>query len=665
MTFRQQLAIVTAIGALLPFSAQAANPDAWSGATSNAWETPGNWSAGAPTTTSAVTISNLANNPVQLNSNVSLNATSGTNIGSLTVGTGVAPGTANVLNINLGDTLTMGTHAVTLDGGSITGSGTLSATGTISGYGTISSQVSGTSFSATATNGNAFGGFSPFVNGTPGTAITLIGQNNLTSDSFAISNHGDFNFQGVTLTTPTLSGVSTNLNAGSAGGNNYYGQLSFTGAASTVVGAVNNTNYQQFKVTGTTVNLSNFSLVNSWATNVPAFFNIGAGGTVNDIGGSKLNGFMQNILAGGSITNTANDPNFSIAGQVNGFGTLSGPAIVTGGVVANGGKLTVDGTQGGGITVASAGLGTAGGVSDVLDLKGKINFSPSGSFPAAVSLNPGGAVVQLDGATINTTGGGAQIQTGTGTFNVASGTNTLNGSLVANGSNGKVADYTIQSGATLNVQNTNSITPAIAANNFTMHQGSVLTTGAVHNALALLGNFSFQQTDNVNAWNTGGVAGLGPNLIMGPTLAITNGTLAAPTTLEVGGVNEGNILAGYTDNFALDSLSIGAGYVELVDQYSNATPSGWTSGSEALYLDSLFDAPGNKTVGTLNLEGIAAFLLGYGPLVDGLYTDPNGGQINIIGAATILGQSVPEPSTIALLGIGLLGLALLYRRRTA
>jgi hypothetical protein len=59
---------------LLPFAAHAANPDTWSGATSNAWETPGNWSNGAPTATSAVTISNLTNNPVQLNSNVSLNA---------------------------------------------------------------------------------------------------------------------------------------------------------------------------------------------------------------------------------------------------------------------------------------------------------------------------------------------------------------------------------------------------------------------------------------------------------------------------------------------------------------------------------------------------------------------------------------------------------------
>jgi hypothetical protein len=277
MNYRHELAVTTAVLALMPLAAQAANPDSWTGGTSSDWSTSTNWSAGVPSTTSAVTISNLTNNPVQLNTNASLNVTSGTNVGSLTVGTGAAPGTANVLNINSGFTLTMGTHAVTLDGGSITGLGTLSTTGTISGYGTISSLLTGTSFSATATDGTAFGGFSPFVNGTPGTPITLIGQSNLTSDSFAVSNHGDFNFRGVTLTTPTLSGVSTNLNAGSLGGNNYYGLLSFSGAASTVSGNVNNTNYEQFDINGTTLHLNNFSLTNSWATNAPPFFVINTG----------------------------------------------------------------------------------------------------------------------------------------------------------------------------------------------------------------------------------------------------------------------------------------------------------------------------------------------------------------------------------------------------
>src|SRR6202044_1046828 len=88
--------------------------------------------------------------------------------------------------------------SVTLAGGSITGSGNL-ITSSVSGYGTISSKITGTTFNANATDGTNFGGFSPFTNGTPGTAITLSGQNNLANDTFNVSNHGNFNFQGVTL----------------------------------------------------------------------------------------------------------------------------------------------------------------------------------------------------------------------------------------------------------------------------------------------------------------------------------------------------------------------------------------------------------------------------------------------------------------------------------
>jgi hypothetical protein len=62
--------------ALAPSAARAATVT-WNGSVSNAWLTPGNWTGGLPITTSAVTISNLTNNPVQLNGNVSLNASGG------------------------------------------------------------------------------------------------------------------------------------------------------------------------------------------------------------------------------------------------------------------------------------------------------------------------------------------------------------------------------------------------------------------------------------------------------------------------------------------------------------------------------------------------------------------------------------------------------------
>jgi fibronectin-binding autotransporter adhesin len=650
MTHRKQLLITTAALALAPFAAQAA-AISWTGATSNAWETANNWNTKAvPTTTSAVTIATTTNNPVQLNSNVSLNGTGG----ALTIGTAPAPGTPlNVLNINTGDTLTMGTKAVSLLGGSITGLGTLSTSGSISGYGTVSSLISGSpSFSANSTDGTTYTFVPSFKNGTPGTPLTIIGAS-LTNTSFAISNHGDFNFQGVTLTTPTLTGVSTNLNAGPTGGNNTYGLLSFTGAASTVVGKVSNTNYQQFDINGTTLHLNNFSLSNSWATNVPPFFVVNAGGTLdNTVGNSNMNGFMATILNGGTISNSGGGT-FTFAGQINGNGTLSGPANLTGGVIASGGTLVIDGTKGAGITAASAGWSTAGGASDVLDLKGTINFAPFGTFPAAPSLSPGGATLQLDGATINTPSGKGTLQTGSGTVNVASGVNTLNGSFIPNGSNGTVADYKVATGATLSLQNLGS-GPAITGHNFTMAKGAMLTTGPGNNGISLSGNFSYQQTDTIHGWTNNGTAGLGPNLTM------TGGTSATPTTLEAGSVKMVyyNNPGAFVDNFALSSLSLSsAAYVGVVDQFQNATPSGWVSGSEVLYLDGLFGVS-TGTIPTLNLDGIEAFLSNHGFLYNGLYTDANGGEVRIIGASP-----APEPAAMLLFGSGLAGLALVRLRR--
>ena len=167
----------------------------------------------------------------------------------------------------------------------------------------------------------------------------------------------------------------------------------------------------------------------------------------------------------------------------------------------------MDGTAGSGITAASAGWSTNGGASDVLDLKGTINFSPATvgitNYPAASTLNPGGGTVELDGATINTSGSngnGNSLYTGAGQFIAATGVNTVNGSLLPNSSNSTVASYTVKNGATLNVNTTNASSPAISGNNFTMENGSVISIAGANKTISLAGNFSFMQTDTTNAW---------------------------------------------------------------------------------------------------------------------------------------------------------------------
>jgi hypothetical protein len=146
--------------------------------------------------------------------------------------------------------------------------------------------------------------------------------------------------------------------------------------------------------------------------------------------------------------------------------------------------------------------------------------------------------------------------------------------------------------------------------------------GGSNNGITLTGNFSFQQTD-------GSTAGLGPDLIM------NGGTSSKPATqtLEVGGVNQGYTPAGFVNNFALDSLTIGAfTTVGLVDNYANATPSAWVSGDEALYLDALFGAaPGtNGPTAVLDEMGLYAYLQGYGWLTDGTFLASNGTEVLVI-----------------------------------
>ena len=680
--------------ALAPFSAHAALLlDNWTGTTSNAWETGTNWSTGsAPGTTSTVTIGVTNKNPVQINSNVHLDvlATTGTTprpTGSLTINAGSS------LNINSGASLTMGTHTLTLNGGTITGSTVGSVTGTLSGtaiqgYGTLGGAtaasalvIGGTStITANATDGTVFTFVGGFVNGTPGTPINLLNENLTSGTTLKIANHGAFSLSGTTLNGVTLSGVSTNLEQTGPGGNNTYGLLSVVGN-STLQNTINNTNYEQFNITNSTLSLSNFKLSQTNATNTPSFFVVGAGGVLDNIGGSTLNGHMSNILAGGAITNSANDPNFSIAGQVNGYGKVSGPAIITGGVVASGGTLTMDATTGtGGITVASAGWSASSGA--VLDLKGTFNFSPALGFPAASALSPGGGTIQLDGATINTPSGG--LYTGGGAFNVASGTNILNGSLLPSSTlPSTTASYSVANGATLSLQNQSTLVPAIQGTNFNMANGSKLVLGTAsvtgNNAIQLSGNFSFQQTDTANGWTYKGISGLGPDLIM------TGGTSSTPTTLEVGGVNKGNVAAGFSQNFALNSLTVGAGaYVDLVDKNANATPSGWTAGSESLYLNALFGTSKTESgAGTLDLKDLSdqkyldVFLLGKsgflnasslvdiylisGGYADGYYKDTNGDYIRILDAQV---AAVPETSTWAMMVVGFLGVGFIaYRRK--
>ncbi len=328
-------------------------------------------------------------------------------------------------------------------------------------------------------------------------------------------------------------------------------------------------------------------------------------------------------LNGGSITSTAGL--FKIGDAISGDGLISGNVDIASSVTAAGsGKtLTVDGGSGSGLQLGNSSgsgavMGTSGGAT--LDLKGNL------SLIEPANANPGTGTIQFDGANFTNAFSSLPVSINNsglvtaGTFDVVGpNPSTLNNVAFStgNGANLKVdAPLTVNGGGSINATNvtvsgtgglsllntTGSTT--LTTKNLTLANGSTLNVGAGHNAISLTGNFSYQQTDTINGWTNGGTKGLGPDLIM------TGGTSSSPTTLEAGGVNKGGYNpAAWNQNFALDSLTLGSGaYDKLVDNFQNATPSSWTSGSEVLYLDGLF---GVKTgvIPTLNLMGIEAFLL--------------------------------------------------------
>lgn len=236
---------------------------------------------------------------------------------------------------------------------------------------------------------------------------------------------------------------------------------------------------------------------------------------------------------------------------------------------------------------------------------------------------------------------------GAGTVNVQSGTNYLQGPTTSSANfnisstlnvtgvitNTGTGDVKVNDTGTLNVCGT------LGAVNFLMSKNAqlIVTIGG----LSLTGDFSFQQTDP-SKWTYNGTSGLGPDLKIPGTGGIQ--------TLEVGGVING----GLTNNFGLNSLTLGTGAtVKLLDLVQNAKTSGWTSGSEVLYVGALYsggDPP------TLDLNNISCYVWNNG-VFDRLYVGESYHGINVIDSA------VPVPPTLLLLGSGLLGLVGLRKFR--
>jgi hypothetical protein len=423
------LVIVMLAIAQMPVSAWATAYNWSSSSTTSAWETPGNWGAAAYPNSygDQATIGVTAHNPVSLTTTALLGG-GGT---ALTIGTGAAATGLDIAsggllgvqgNLSLRKKITIEgtlrndatssatTYTVTGSGGSIgLAGGTISSqnggkwsfSDSVTGYGTISAPftLAAGNVSANVANqtlhitGNVTDSVQRGLGGqsttfASGALLSIEGGTITGGGAGGITNYNKVNlrgnFDGITLYNDAAYSVPN------FGGWNYY---NLTGNSTWNNGSLNIMNFNGYKldVTGSVGNGAASGLgVN---VGLGTLNNAGLTSTTTTISGDTI------TLAGGQITNTGGGT-FNIGSQIKGYGTVSGTKNISGGVLADGGKLTVDASSGSGITGTSAGWGATSGAT--LDLKGNFNVSGwPGFYP--ITGGVGGGTIQLDTATVTGT----------------------------------------------------------------------------------------------------------------------------------------------------------------------------------------------------------------------------------------------------------------------
>ncbi len=314
----------------------------------------------------------------------------------------------------------------------------------------------------------------------------------------------------------------------------------------------------------------------------------GSNGTYNLSGTGQLSADGETIGYSGTGTFTQTGGTNTLSGWLylgeqsgsNGTYNLSGTGQLSADWETIGDYGTGTFTQTGGTNTVSTSLylGYAAGSN------GTYNLSGTGQLSA-------------DGETIGYSGTGSFTQTG--------GTNTLSGWLFLGYNSGSNGTYTIFGGSLSTVDfyvgydgsGTLNITGSAA--NITvsnlLHFGADSTFTAVPGSTIHMTGSAFEN-ENTDATDLAGLSNLE---------LIFEGGSADIDPFELAGEDMGAIMAGFTDNFALGTLTLGdvdIGKIQLVDDFDNQP--GWL-GSEALYVSNLNIGAGSY----LDLNGLNLYYL--------------------------------------------------------
>jgi autotransporter-associated beta strand protein len=608
---RLSLPFASALAALL--AEQSAHAQSWSGASSGAWLTTGNWTggvaAGSPTITTDTDIAVF---------NVAANPTIGINLNT----------TAGVYYLGAIDNTNA--TARTFNNSSTTTAGVLTLNGAT--VNAVANTILRNSASAlmTITNGTGTGTLGLGLGNATNNVIQITGAGGITINSIISGSGRNLTLQGGGAGVLLLSGANTFSGTTTVSGGNTLAIQNYAGLDSTSgITVSGGTSILEFRVvgTGTTSDTINKALSLDGTLRT-------AGGTASNTLALTWDGNIT--LAGNSTINNHGNGSIDVNGQVDlAANTLTFKADQTGsridGDIIGSGGLIKTGTQGLTITGTNTYTGSTNISSGTLTLgsTGALGTTPGVNGTSGVTIGGASAAVlasSTDGITIaapiTTANTGINSTISFSRSSSAVGSTTLNGEI---GGNGNVIFTTpnVSSGGNLQTINLGS-----ASNNYA--GATTLNTGNSGNSLTIRnssGAANALPTTTVLTFGTGAVSGSGRT-----------------TTFDLNGQNQtlvGLSNAGLVPDDRNQRVTSATAATLTINNTNNYTFGGTTKDSASgTGQDGTITSA--QITGAISLvkDGTGTFTLG-GTLTNGATAQGNSftGTTKILGGILVLGQT--------------------------